>query len=135
MYPTPSPNQCCTFDRRFFILNCISIDLGDGRLTAFKISCLVLRQVKAWIERLKRPPTENAKILFNDTEGSKYRVPQRYYKTCLTKIVLENSFQASRDIPWIMTSQNLFSQRRKVVKLQPKNNCHQVFSETVWTVN
>ena len=29
-----------------------------------------LRQVKAWVERLKRPPTENAKILFNDTERS-----------------------------------------------------------------
>ena len=38
------------------------------------------------------------------------KVPQRYDKTYLTKIVLENSFQASRDIPWIMTSQNLFSQ-------------------------
>ena len=24
------------------------------------------------VERLKRPPTENAKILFNDVEGSKY---------------------------------------------------------------
>jgi len=32
--------------------------------------CL-LRQVKAWVERLKTPPTENAKIFFNDTEGSK----------------------------------------------------------------
>ena len=30
-----------------------------------------LRQVKAWVERLKGPRTENAKILFNDTEGSK----------------------------------------------------------------
>ena len=30
-----------------------------------------LRQVKAWVERLKRPPAENAKILFNETEGSK----------------------------------------------------------------
>ena len=30
-----------------------------------------LRKVKAWVERLKRPPTENTKILFNDTEGSK----------------------------------------------------------------
>ena len=69
-----------------------------------------LRQVEAWVERLRRPPTEDAKILFNDTEGSKQRVPQRYDKTYLTKIVLENSFQASRDIPWIMTSQNLFSQ-------------------------
>ena len=27
-----------------------------------------LRHVKAWVERIKRPPTENAKILFNDTE-------------------------------------------------------------------
>ena len=31
----------------------------------------ILRQVKAWVERVKRPPTENAKILFNDVEGSK----------------------------------------------------------------
>ena len=29
------------------------------------------RQVKAWVERLNRPPTEIAKILFNDAEGSK----------------------------------------------------------------
>ena len=29
------------------------------------------KQVKARVERLKRPPKENAKILFNDTERSK----------------------------------------------------------------
>ena len=62
------------------------------------------------VERLKRPPTENAKILFNDAEESRQRVPQRYGKTYLTKIFLEISSQASRDIPWTMTSQNLFSQ-------------------------
>ena len=62
------------------------------------------------VERLKRPPTENAKILFNDTEGSKERVPQRYDKTSLTKMFLENSSQASHDTPLTMTSQNLFSQ-------------------------
>ena len=53
----------------------------------------------------------------------------------LTKIVLENSSQASRDIPWTMTSQNMFLKRGKVVKLQPKNTCHQIVSETVWIVN
>ena len=31
----------------------------------------LLRQVKAWVERLKRPPTEYEEILYNDTEGSK----------------------------------------------------------------
>ena len=70
----------------------------------------LLRQVKARVKRLKRLPAGNANILYNDAEESKERVPQRYDKTYLTKIVLENSFQASRDIPWIMTSQNLFSQ-------------------------
>jgi len=44
-------------------------------LTILRLDMLVgwqqLRQVKAWVERLKRPPTENAKILYNDTEGSK----------------------------------------------------------------
>ena len=44
----------------------------------------ILRQVKTWVKRLKRPPTENAKIFFND-------VPQRYDKIYLTKIVLQNS--------------------------------------------
>ena len=62
------------------------------------------------VERLKSPPTENAKILFNDAEESRQRVPQRYDKTYLSKIFLEISSQASRDIPWTMTSQNLFSQ-------------------------
>ena len=60
--------------------------------------------------KAKKTPVENAKILFKDVEGSKKRVPLRYDKTYLTKIVLENSSQASRDIPWTMTSQNLFSQ-------------------------
>ena len=40
-----------------------------------------LRQAMAWVETLKRPPAENAKILFNDVEGSKKRVPQGYDKT------------------------------------------------------
>ena len=74
---------------------------------------IFLKQVKAWVERLKRPPpppAENVKILFNDAEGSKLTVLQMYGDTYLTKIVLENSSQASRDIPWTMTSQNLFSQ-------------------------
>ena len=73
---------------------------------------LFLKQVKAWVERLKSPPTENAMTLFNEAEGFKQRVPQRHDKIYLTKIVLENSSQASRDISWTMTSQNqdLFSQ-------------------------
>ena len=62
------------------------------------------------VKRLKRPPKENAKILFNNAEGSRQRVPQRYDKTYLTKIFLENSSQASLDIPWTMTSQKLFTQ-------------------------
>ena len=67
-------------------------------------------QVNAWVERLRRPPAENAKILFNDTEECKQSVPQRYDKTYLTKIDLENSSQVSRVIPWTMKSQNLFAQ-------------------------
>ena len=30
-----------------------------------------VRQVKAWVGRQTRPPAENAKIFFNDAEGSK----------------------------------------------------------------
>ena len=59
--------------------------------------------------KAKRPDRE-CKDLFNDAEESKQRVPQRYDKINLTKIVLENSSQASHDIPWTMKSQNLFSQ-------------------------
>ena len=99
------------------------------------LRCEVFRQVTAWVERLKRQLTENEKILFNDAEGSKERVPQRCDKTYLTKIVLKSSSQASRDIPWTMTSQNLFSQTGKVVKLQPRNTCHQIVSEIVWIVH
>ena len=36
--------------------------------------------------------------------------PNKGFHKDLTKIVLENSSQASRDILWTMTSQNLFSQ-------------------------
>ena len=44
----------------------------DLRLLSCEILIqLKLRQVKAWVERLKRPPKGNAKILVNDTEGSK----------------------------------------------------------------
>ena len=32
---------------------------------------LFLKQVKAWVERLKSPPTENAMTLFNEAEGFK----------------------------------------------------------------
>ena len=54
----------------------------------------------------------------------------------LTKIVLENSSQVTRDIPWTMTSQNLFFFKRgKFIEHQPKNICHQIVSETVWIVN
>ena len=68
------------------------------------------RKLRHGLKGQKGTPTENAKSLFNDAEGSKLRVPQRYDKTYLAKIVVENSSQASRDIPWTMTSQNLFSQ-------------------------
>ena len=81
---------------------CVSRPLGMKQ--AAKITS------QALVERLKRSPAENAKILFNDAEGFEWRFPQRYNKTYLTKIVLENSSQVSRDIPWTMTSQNLFAQ-------------------------
>ena len=85
-----------------------------NKLSTVKETTLVfffLRQVKAWVERIKRPPTENAKILFmtlkDPSKGFHKDMIRHNY---LTKIVLENSSQASRDIPWTMTSQNLFSQ-------------------------
>ena len=37
--------------------------------------------------------------LMTQKDPSIKRVPQKYDKTYLSKIVLENSFQASRDIP------------------------------------
>ena len=55
-------NKVCT------VLSINYIRLSDLQ-TSLQIAKTV-RQVKAWVERLKRTPTENAKILFNDTEGS-----------------------------------------------------------------
>ena len=59
--------RCTRFSVVFSYVSMIYI------VPSFCITCYwnFLRQVKAWVERLKRPPTENAKILFNDTEGSK----------------------------------------------------------------
>ena len=62
------------------------------------------------LKGLKDPPQRMQRSFLMTQKDPNKRVPQRYHKIYLTKIVLENSSQASRDIPWIMTSQNLFSQ-------------------------
>ena len=58
---------------------------------------LLLRQVKAWVERLKRPPAENAKILYNDTDGSK-----GFQKDMIRHISLKYSCSFGKFIPSIM---------------------------------
>ena len=61
------------------------------------------------VESLKRPPqVMQRSFLMTQRDPSKgfHKDMMRH----LSKIVLENSSQASLDIPWTMTSQNLFSQ-------------------------
>ena len=63
----PWPSVGTDRDRKKF--QCLSIVLYNK--TGPLVLELNLRQVKAWVERLKRPSAESAKILYNDTEGSK----------------------------------------------------------------
>ena len=92
--------------------------LGPGTMLPYTAvhACMVRKsELRHGLKGQKDPPPppsphRECKDLFNDAGRSIYRVPQRYDNKYLIKIVLEKSSQVSRDIPWTMTSQNMFSQ-------------------------
>ena len=117
----------------------IDIIVFDGKTVSLSFLHLLkrlrLRQVKAWVERLKRPPTEKAKIFLMTQKN-----PEKgFHKHIIRYISLKQFWKIHLKQhvtflgPW--RHKIFFLKRRKAVKLQAKKTCHQIVSQTVWIVN